>query len=43
MKSKQSATMRLVSIIQELFIVRPRDLLEYGVHPEVLQRAPSVA
>jgi predicted transcriptional regulator of viral defense system len=39
MKSKQSATKRLVSIIQELPIVRARDLSDHGIHPEVLQRA----
>jgi len=39
MKSRKSATKRLVSIVQELSIVRARDLSEHGIHPEVLQRA----
>jgi predicted transcriptional regulator of viral defense system len=39
MKSEQSETNRLVSIIQQLSIVRARDLLKHRIHPEVLQRA----
>ncbi len=39
MKSNQSEAKRLVSIIQQLSIVRARDLLKHGIHPEVLQRA----
>jgi predicted transcriptional regulator of viral defense system len=31
--------MRLVSVIQELSIIRSGDLSKYGIHPEVLQRA----
>jgi predicted transcriptional regulator of viral defense system len=39
MKTKQPATMRLVSIIHELSIIRAGDLSKYGIHPEVLKRA----
>ena len=39
MKSQQSETKRLVSIIQQLSIVRARDLLKHRIHPEILQRA----
>lgn len=31
--------MRLVSVIQELSIIRAKDLSQYRIHPEVLQRA----
>ena len=39
MKSKQPATVRLVSILQKLSIVRAGDLSKYRIHPAVLQRA----
>ncbi|HEY6387456.1 MAG TPA: hypothetical protein VIX91_17415 [Candidatus Acidoferrum sp.] len=39
MKSQRSETKRLVSIIQQLSIVRARDLSKHRIHREVLQRA----
>lgn len=39
MKSEQSETKRLVSIIQQMSVIRARDLSKHRIHPEVLQRA----
>lgn len=39
MKTKQPAIIHLVSIVQELSIIRAGDLSKYGIHPEILTRA----
>ena len=39
MKNERSETKRLVSIIQQMSIVRARDLSKHRIHPEVLRRA----
>lgn len=39
MKTKEPAIIQLVSILQELSIIRGGDLSKYGIHPEILTRA----
>ena len=39
MRTKEPAIIQLVSILQELSIIRAGDLSKYGIHPEVLKRA----
>ena len=39
MKTKEPAIIQLVSILQDLSIIRAGDLSKYGIHPEILTRA----